>query len=85
VSVTKRYLSSVGTISASVVKLPGLLRQRLLATLTQEELAAKAGVRRPTITRLERGGETRPATIRKLADALGCTSKDLLDNPETKS
>jgi transcriptional regulator with XRE-family HTH domain len=66
-------------ITATVVTLPGLQWQRQLAALTQEQLAEKAGLQRPTITRLERGGEARPGTIRKLADALRCEPRDLLE------
>jgi transcriptional regulator with XRE-family HTH domain len=69
-------------IDATVVRLPGLRRQRLLAALTQEELAAKAGVRRGTVNRIEQGKETSPPTVRKLADALSCEPRDLIE-PES--
>jgi len=41
--------------------------------MTQEELAAAAGVPVVTISRIENGhtGEPRPSTVRKLAKALG--------------
>jgi transcriptional regulator with XRE-family HTH domain len=65
-------------ISLSVVATPGLRRQRFLAALTQDQLAEKAGVRVGTIVRLEGGGETRPTTLRRLADALHCEPKDLM-------
>ena len=46
-----------------------LLRRR--SALTQHELAARAGVSRAAIARIETGQEdARPATIRKLASAL---------------
>lgn len=61
--------------------LPGLLWQRQLAALSQDELAKKANVQRPTITRIEKGGEARPSTIRKLVAALGCQPRDLLSKP----
>lgn len=67
-------------IEQTVVTLPGLLRQRQRAALTQEQLAARAGVQRPTITRLENGGEARPTTVRKLADALGCEPRELIES-----
>jgi transcriptional regulator with XRE-family HTH domain len=66
-------------IHATVVSLPGLLRQRLLAALTQEQLAERAGVQRPTVSRLETGGDARPTTVRKLADVLGCSPRDLIE------
>ena len=46
---------------------------------TQEELAAKAKVAKSTIVQLERGqAEGRPATIRKLAKALGVEPEALV-------
>ncbi len=71
----------LGIIDPTVVRLPGLQRQRLEAALTQEQLAEKAGVGRLTITRLEGGGEARPTTLRKLADALSVTPADLMREP----
>jgi len=66
-------------VNTKAARLPGLRRQRLLAALTQEELATRAGVRRLTITRLENGGEALPPTVRRLAEALGCTPRDLIE------
>lgn len=65
-----------------MVELPGLRRQRQLAMLSQEELGRLAGVQRFTITRLENGGSAHPSTMRKLVEALGCSSQDLLDPPD---
>lgn len=65
-------------ITLNVVKLPGLLRMRLRLALTQDQLATRAGLQRPTITRLENGDEARVTTIRKLADALECSPEDLM-------
>lgn len=62
-----------------MVKLPGLRHVRLLAALTQEQLAEKANVQRGTINRLERGKDCHPTTVRKLADALGVTPKELME------
>ncbi|HEY7059833.1 MAG TPA: helix-turn-helix transcriptional regulator [Chloroflexota bacterium] len=46
--------------------------------LSQSELAAKAGVSKPTIARLERGDYfPHPRTIRALAEALGVEPKEL--------
>lgn len=39
--------------------------------LTQTELAAKAGVSRPTVARVELGVAISIATLEKIADALG--------------
>ena len=40
-------------------------------SLTQTELAAKAGVSRPTVARVELGVAISIATLEKIADALG--------------
>ena len=75
-----------GTIAPSrVVHLSRLRRCRLEAALTQEELADRAGVSRRAVALIERGEtEPRPSTIRKLADALGCSPRDLME-PESAS
>lgn len=39
--------------------------------LTQVELAAKAGVSRPTVARVEAGDDVSTATLEKVAAALG--------------
>ncbi len=58
-----------------VHRLRAVRRRRLL---TQEELAAKAGVGVATIIRLEDGKPGRISTIRKLAQALDVTADELL-------
>jgi transcriptional regulator with XRE-family HTH domain len=65
-----------------VVTLPGLRRARLNAALSQRDLARRAGVAASTITRIETGAQAHPSTMRKLADALGCTPRDLMQ-PES--
>ncbi len=52
---------------------------RIEQALTQEELAAKAGVAANTVARLERN-ETEPhmSTARKLAQALGIHPRELM-------
>ena len=55
------------------------LRDR--ASLSQEELAEKAGVSRATIADLEAGKRTAwPQTRRKIAEALGVAPHELLEN-----
>jgi predicted transcriptional regulator len=61
----------------TTVRLAGLERRRRRAMLTQDELAARAGVSRMVVSRLERGGEARLSTARKLASALECSFDDL--------
>jgi transcriptional regulator with XRE-family HTH domain len=51
--------------------LPGLRNLRRRAIMSQEELAAKSGVARDTISKLETGQRrAHPSTIRKLAAGL---------------
>lgn len=70
-------------IPCNVVPLPGLRRQRILAALSQGELAEKAGLKRGTVNRIENGGSTGMSTIRKLAGALECEPKELIE-PEQR-
>lgn len=51
---------------------------------SQEELAAKSGVSRVHIGRIERGETTNPthSTLRSLADALGVSVSALVDGEE---
>ncbi|HLV97063.1 MAG TPA: helix-turn-helix transcriptional regulator [Ktedonobacterales bacterium] len=60
------------------VPVPQLEGLRKRAGLSQEELAARAGLTRTTITRLEQGGIARYQTIDKLAKALKTTRERLI-------
>jgi len=56
---------------------------RLERFLSREELAQKSGINRDHIGRLERAdweGESRPPTVRKLAEALGVDPHELLED-----
>lgn len=54
-------------------------RLRELRALSQRELAAKAGLDTATINRIELGKQRpMPRTIRKLAEALGVTTEELM-------
>jgi transcriptional regulator with XRE-family HTH domain len=59
-----------------------LQRLRFGLGLSQQELAEKAKVSPDTIVRWEKGRGTRPhaRAIKKLADALGVTPNDLLED-----
>jgi transcriptional regulator with XRE-family HTH domain len=58
--------------------LPGLKRHRILAGLTQQELAERAGMSRRSISTLENTKHpARPRTLKKLAGALGVRTQDL--------
>ena len=61
-----------------VVALPRLRAARETRLLTQDELAAKAGVSRFTVARTERGAPARFSTVRKFAQALGVDPAELM-------
>lgn len=71
----------LATIVPNVVKVPSLARCRSAATLSQRELATKAGVSHVTVARLEGGHDAHPRTIRKLAEALEVRPADLMSQP----
>ena len=58
-----------------MAKLKELRRQNVL---TIEQLAAKAGVSKNTISKAERGGSVYPSSIHKLASALGVEPQELV-------
>ena len=60
------------------MKAPRLRAIRESRVLSQEELAELAGVSRLTVSNLERGSDGFPATIRKLARALGVDPGELV-------
>ena len=61
------------------IKLTNLRHHRVLAGLTQEELAERAGVSPATIVRIERNqAEPHISTMRKLAQALNVDPTELL-------
>ena len=66
-----------------MVRLARLRQVRERKALTQEELAAKAGITRTALSRLESGAaEPRPSTVRKLAAALSVEPEALMDPAE---
>ncbi len=66
-------------IVPNVVPLPGLKRQRILAALSQAQLAKRAGLQRGTVNRIENGGEAGVSALRKLSDALGVEPRELIE------
>lgn len=63
-----------------MVKLTRLKDVRQRKALTQQQLADRAGVNRVTIARIETGrDEPFPTTLRKVADALGVETEELLE------
>lgn len=61
----------------------GRLRiRRAEADLTQGQLAVRSGLSRSTIVELESGKRRRPhlRTVRRLAEALGCPLRELLED-----
>lgn len=77
------YNKVVGKIK-EVVKIGAQLREaRERALLTQEELAARAGVQPLTISRIETDKvEPRFSTIRKIAKALDVDARDLIGDDD---
>ncbi len=66
----------------AAVKIDGekLQKARLQRFWSRDELAEKAGIHRDHIGRIERGeaGNSRPPTVRRLAEALGVDPNELL-------
>jgi transcriptional regulator with XRE-family HTH domain len=66
------------------VKIDGenLQRLRLEKFWSRDELSEKSGIHRDHIGRLERGegGNSRPPTVRRLAEALGVDPRELLSD-----
>jgi len=65
--------------STRIPRLPPLARLRILKGLTQEQLAAAAGIDRGELSRIERG--IRPLTaprMQNIALVLGCTPEELV-------
>ena len=71
------------TIQAVVYIGERLKYLRVRQALTQEELAAKAGIGKNTVNRIERNiTEPHMSTLRKLAQALGVEPHKLVDEGE---
>ena len=69
----------MGTMAAVVYIGDRLKDVRIRRALTQEELAARAGIGKNTVNRMERNlTEPRPSTLRKLAEALGVDPAELV-------
>jgi transcriptional regulator with XRE-family HTH domain len=64
--------------------LPGLRRLRLEAALSQRDLATLAHLSPHTISDLEQQRvQARPSTMRKLAEVLNCSPRDLMQPPSS--
>jgi transcriptional regulator with XRE-family HTH domain len=58
-----------------------LRRERIAQTMTQVELAEKAGISPAALVRIERNeSDPHVSTIRKVADALGVAPRDLMED-----
>ncbi len=63
-----------------MVKLIRLRAVRERKALTQQQLADRASLTRPTVARIEAGlQEPYPTTVRKIADVLGVEPEDLME------
>ncbi len=72
--------------SSQAVRTSPLRRLREAKGFTAEDLAYLAGVSSRTVYALEAGHNfPRRATQRVLADALGCSPRDLIDDPEQEA
>ncbi len=58
-----------------MVKLKSLRKQKVL---TIEQLAARAGVSKNTVSKAERGGSIYPSSVHKIATALGVEPSELV-------
>ena len=68
-----------GAVWGEAMEVPNLRRVRERRLLTQAELAARAGVQRVTINRIETGATlARFSTVRRLAAALGVDPAELM-------
>jgi transcriptional regulator with XRE-family HTH domain len=63
------------------MQLPRLREWREARGLTQLELAKRAKASEYTILRAEHGAEIRPNTARRLAEVMGLSVADLLEEP----
>jgi transcriptional regulator with XRE-family HTH domain len=70
------------TMEAVKIDAKKLQDARLAKFWSRDELAKASGINRDHIGRLERGyeGESRPPTIRKLAEALEVDPRELIDD-----
>ena len=66
----------------AIYAVPGLRARRLAQHLTQRDIAGRASISVYSVTKLEAGKKARPATLDKLAVALGCTVEALLTVPD---
>jgi transcriptional regulator with XRE-family HTH domain len=55
-----------------------LVELRINEGLSQRGLAERAGVSNQSVSKLEHGGNVRPATLKKVADVLGVKPLDLM-------
>ena len=75
-----RVCHCLGMPTTTTTNRAALTRLRVEAGLSQSALAARSGIGRTAITRIESGTrQGPPETIRAIADALGCTVSDLVD------
>jgi transcriptional regulator with XRE-family HTH domain len=68
------------TLALTLVRLTRLKRRRLERGWTLQDLAHASGITSTSLSYLERGKrEPKPATIRRLAEALQCDARELME------
>lgn len=65
--------------------IPYLRAWRDVKLITATELSEQADISRTALSRIEHGGNAAYSTIKKLADALGITTDELLSAPKRKA
>ena len=69
-------------MQAQVLRTPHLREWRTRFGLSQTALAQRAGISRPTVISMERGGSVYKSSIRRIATALDITPDQLMSAPE---
>ncbi len=69
-------------VEGSVMQLKNMKRERNRAGLTQTEVGKRMGTSQGRITTIECGASVRESTARRVADAIGCDVRDLVEERE---
>ncbi len=64
------------------MQLPNMKRERTRARLRQQDVAERMGTTQGRVTTIECGASVRESTARRVADAVGCDVRDLVEERE---